>query len=130
MNKFADLIGRILIALIFVMAAMNKITHYDATLAEMALHGLPGMLLPVVIFTELVGGIAIIVGFQTRLAALALAGFAVVSALLMHGMPLESEDPMIEGIMLMKNLAIAGGFLFLFANGPGPLSFDRKWGKA
>jgi putative oxidoreductase len=130
MNKFADLIGRILIALIFVMAGMNKITHYDATLADMALHGLPGMLLPVVIFTELAGGIAIIVGFQTRWAALALAGFSVVSALLMHAAPVGNEDAMVEGIMLMKNLAMAGGFLFLFANGPGPLSFDRKWGKA
>lgn len=130
MNKFADLIGRILIALIFVMAGMNKISHYDATLADMALHGLPGMLLPVVIFTELAGGIAIIVGFQTRLAALALAGFSVASALLMHAAPVGNEDAMVEGIMLMKNLAMAGGFLFLFANGPGPLSFDRKWGKA
>lgn len=130
MNKYADLIGRILIALIFVMAGMNKVMHYDATVADMAAHGIPGMLLPVVVFTELVGGILIIIGFQTRLAALALAGFSVVSALLMHAAPLANEDAMIEGIMLMKNLAMAGGFLFLFANGAGPLSFDRKWGKA
>src|SRR3546814_2531210 len=79
MNKFADLIGRILIALIFVMAGMNKVMHYDATVADMALHGIPGMLLPVVILTELVGGILIIIGLQTRLAALALAGFSVVT---------------------------------------------------
>ncbi|MDP1696737.1 MAG: DoxX family protein [Xanthomonadaceae bacterium] len=130
MNKFADLIGRILIALIFVMAGMNKVMHYDATVADMALHGLPGMLLPVVIFTELVGGILIIIGFQTRLAALALAGFSIVTGLLMHAVPVEGADVVNEGIMLMKNLAMAGGFLFLFVNGAGPLSFDRKWGKA
>ncbi|PIQ36179.1 MAG: hypothetical protein COW59_13915 [Lysobacterales bacterium CG17_big_fil_post_rev_8_21_14_2_50_64_11] len=130
MNKVADLVGRILIALIFVMAGMNKLTNYDATAAVMALHGIPGMLLPVVIFTELVGGILIIVGYQTRLAALALAGFSVVSALLMHAVPVAGADATTEGIMLMKNLAMAGGFLFLFANGAGPLSFDRNWGKA
>jgi len=129
MNKYADLIGRILIALIFVMAGMNKVMNYDATLAEMVLHGLPGMLLPVVIVTELVGGVAIILGFQTRWAALALAGFSIVSALLMHAKPVGDENAVVEGIMFMKNLAMAGGFLFLFANGAGPLSLDRKWGK-
>ncbi len=126
MNKYADLIGRILIALIFVMAGFTKIMHYDATVADMLAHGIPGMLLPVVIATEVLGGLAIIVGWQTRLAAFALAGFSIVTALLMHNDP----NSQVEGIMLMKNLSIAGGFLFLFANGAGPLSFDRKWGKA
>lgn len=130
MNKYADLIGRILIALIFVMAGFTKITHYDATVADMLAHGIPGMLLPVVIATEVLGGLAIIVGWQTRLAAFALAGFSIVSALLMHATPVGDENAVVEGIMLMKNLSIAGGFLFLFANGAGPLSFDRKWGKA
>jgi len=130
MNKYADLLGRILISLIFVMAGLNKVMNYDATLDEMARHGMPGMLLPVVIVTELAGGLAIIVGWQTRLAALALAGFSIVSALLMHAKPVGDENAVVEGIMLMKNLAMAGGFLFLFANGAGPLSFDRKWGKA
>lgn len=130
MNKYADLIGRILIALIFVMAGFTKIMHYDATVADMVAHGIPGMLLPVVIATEVLGGLAIIVGWQTRLAAFALAGFSIVSALLMHAAPVGDENAVVEGIMLMKNLSIAGGFLVIFANGAGPLSFDRKWGKA
>lgn len=130
MKNYAELLGRILIALIFVMAAMNKIMHYDATVAEMALHGLPGILLPLVIATELGGGIAITLGFQTRLAAFALAGFSIVSAVLMHAKPVGNEDAVIEGIMFMKNLAMAGGFLFLFVHGAGPLSLDRKFGKA
>src|SRR3546814_4256850 len=72
----------------------------------------------------------IFIGLQTRLAALALAGFSVVTGLLMHAVPVEGADAVTEGIMLMKNLAMAGGFLFLFANGAGPLSFARTWGKA
>lgn len=126
MNKYADLIGRILMVLIFVLAGFTKITHYDATAADMVAHGIPGMLLPVVIATELLGGLAIILGWQTRIAAFLLAGFSIVTALLMHNDP----NSQVEGIMLMKNLSIAGGFLVIFANGAGPLSMDRKWGKA
>lgn len=129
MNNYAELLGRILIALIFVAAGMNKIMHYDATVAEMVLHGLPGILLPLVIVTELGGGVAIILGYQTRFAAFALAGFSIVSAVLMHAKPVGNEDAVIEGIMFMKNLAMAGGFLFLFVHGAGPLSLDRKLGK-
>lgn len=126
MNKYADLLGRILMALIFVMAGVTKVMNYDATAADMLAHGIPGMLLPVVIFTELAGGLAIILGWKTRIAAFALAGFSVVTALLMHNDP----NSQVEGIMLMKNLAMAGGFLVIFANGAGPLSMDRRWGKA
>jgi putative oxidoreductase len=126
MNKYADLLGRILMVLIFVLAGFTKIMHYDATAADMVAHGIPGMLLPVVIATELLGGLAIILGWQTRIAAFLLAGFSVVTALLMHNDP----NSQVEGIMLMKNLSIAGGFLVIFANGAGPLSMDRRWGKA
>jgi putative oxidoreductase len=126
MNKYADLLGRILMVLIFVLAGFTKIMHYDATAADMVAHGIPGMLLPVVIATELLGGLAIILGWQTRIAAFLLAGFSIVTALLMHNDP----NSQVEGIMLMKNLSIAGGFLVIFANGAGPLSMDRRWGKA
>lgn len=126
MNKYADLLGRILMVLIFVLAGFTKIMHYDATAADMMAHGIPGMLLPVVIATELLGGLAIILGWQTRIAAFLLAGFSIVTALLMHNDP----NSQVEGIMLMKNLSIAGGFLVIFANGAGPLSMDRRWGKA
>ena len=126
MNKYADLLGRILMVLIFVLAGFTKIMHYDATAADMMAHGIPGMLLPVVIATELLGGLAIILGWQTRIAAFLLAGFSIVTAFLMHNDP----NSQVEGIMLMKNLSIAGGFLVIFANGAGPLSMDRRWGKA
>ena len=83
--------------------------------------GVPGALLPLVIALELGGGLAVLVGFRTRWASLALAGFTIVAAVLFHG---ASNDPM-QAIMFWKNFAIAGGFLMLAAHGPGALSYDE-----
>lgn len=114
--------GRVLLSLIFIMAGYGKITGYAATQAYMEKSGVPGLLLPLVILTELGGGLAILAGFQTRLVALALAGFSVLSALLFH---FDFGDR-VQTIQFMKNLAIAGGFLVLAASGPGALSLDRR----
>jgi putative oxidoreductase len=83
--------------------------------------GVPGLLLPLVIIVELVGGLSVAVGWQTRLAAVALAGFTVVAALLFH-------YPVDEGQMIhfMKNIAIAGGFLVLAMAGPGAWSLEGR----
>lgn len=116
-----DLAGRLLIALIFVVAGYGKIGGYDGTVGFMESMGVPGALLPLVILTELGGGLAIVLGFQTRLVATALAGFCVVSALIFHTAP-----DQVNQIMFMKNLAMAGGFLFLAANGAGAWSLDAK----
>ena len=126
MYKYADLLGRILISFMFIASGYDKIVGYADTAGYMASQGVPGVLLPLVILTELVGGLLVLVGFQTRGAAFALAGFCVLAALLFHYHP----GDMMQMISFKKNLAIAGGFLFLVANGAGPLSFDRKWGKA
>jgi putative oxidoreductase len=87
----------------------------------MASAGVPGAVLPLVIALEILGAIAIIVGYRTRLVAAALAGFSIAAAVLFHG----SDDPM-QRIMLMKNFAIAGGFLFLVARGAGEWSLDAR----
>lgn len=84
--------------------------------------GVPGFLLPLVILLEAAGGIAIIVGWQTRLVALALAGFCVISAILFHA----NFGDQTQMIMFLKNIAIAGGFLFLVANGPGAYALDNR----
>ena len=76
----------------------------------------------VVIFLEVLGGLAIIVGWQTRWVALALAGFCVLSALIFHNNFADQN----EMANFMKNIAIAGGFLFLFANGAGAWSLDNR----
>ena len=120
----AQLVGRILIALIFVVAGWEKIGGYADTQAYMESQGVPGAMLPLVILLELGGGIAIIAGFMSRIVALLLAGFCILSALLFH-LDLSDQTQM---IMLMKNLAMAGGFLFLFASGAGPYSIDARRG--
>jgi putative oxidoreductase len=126
MYKYADLLGRILISFMFVMSGFQKITGYAETAGYMASQGVPGVLLPLVILTELGGGLMVLLGFKTRVAAFALGGFCVLAALLFHYHP----GDMMQMGMFTKNIAIAGGFLFLVANGAGPLSVDRKWGKA
>lgn len=113
------LVGRVLIAAIFIAAGWSKIGGYEGTQGYMESQGVPGALLPLVIALELGGGIAVVAGLFTRLAALGLAVFSVASALIFH----TAADPM-QQIMFMKNLAIAGGFLFLVGFGPGRISLD------
>ncbi|CAM3679710.1 DoxX family protein [Roseateles saccharophilus] len=120
---WSDLLGRVLMAAIFVTAGAGKIGGYAATQGYMASMGVPGGLLPLVILTELGGGLLIVLGLFTRPAAFALAGFSVVSALLFHGNLADQG----QQIHFMKNLAMAGGFLLLVGHGAGPLSLDAKW---
>ena len=119
-EPYAGLIGRVLIAVLFVLSGWSKIGGYAGTQGYMQSAGVPGGLLPLVILVELGGGLAIIAGFYTRVVALLLAGFTVLAALLFH-----TGADQIQQIMFMKNLGLAGGFLFLFANGAGRLSVDH-----
>lgn len=114
--------GRILIALIFVMSGLNKIGSYDNVAGWMAAMGVPGGLLPLVIALEVAGGIAIIIGYKTRIAALLLAGFCLLSALIFHSNFADQNDM----IHFMKNMAIAGGFLFLVKHGAGSYALDKS----
>ena len=117
--------GRLLIAAIFLLSGLSKIAGYAATQSYMDSMGVPGTLLPLVIIFEISAALAVIIGWQTRLFAFLLAGFCLLSAVIFHG----NLSDRIQFIMFMKNLAIAGGFMFLVANGPGPLSLDsrRRW---
>ena len=119
--SFSPLIGRIFISLIFIVAGYGKITAYSGTAGYMESMGIPGIMLPLVILTELGGGLAILLGFQTRLVAFLLAGFCLLSALIFH---FDLTDQM-QSLMFMKNIAIAGGFLFLVAHGPGAYALDN-----
>lgn len=120
--KTAAPLGRILIATIFVMSGLGKLSAYAGTQAYMEGVGVPGALLPLVIVIEVAAGLAIIVGWQTRLAALALAGFSIMSAVLFHF----NFADQIQSIMFMKNLSIAGGLLILVAGGAGAWSLDNR----
>ena len=83
-SNFAAPVGRVLIALIFVMSGLNKINNYNNTAGWMDAMGVPGNLLPLVIALEVLGGAAIMVGWQTRIAAFLFAGFSIVSAAIFH----------------------------------------------
>ncbi|WP_026381266.1 DoxX family protein [Afifella pfennigii] len=122
-NALFALAGRILLSFMFVLAGFSKIGGYAGTQQYMESAGLPGELLPLVILTELGGGILVVLGLFTRWAALALAGFCVLSAFLFHFQP----DDQMQMISLQKNLGLAGGFLLLTAFGPGAWSFDEGW---
>lgn len=122
-SNAGDLIGRILIATLFLMAGIGKLGDgYAGTQGYMEAMGVPGMLLPLVIALEIGGAVLIIAGYWTRITALALAAFSISSALLFHA---DFSDQM-QQIMLLKNFAIAGGFLFLATKGAGAWSVDAR----
>ena len=117
-DAFISLVARVLMAYIFLVAGWGKITAYKTTIAYMESKGVPGALLPLTILVEFGGGLALLLGFQARLAALGLAIFSVVTAVLFHG---GAED----SINLMKNMAMTGGLLFLMLHGAGKFSVDK-----
>jgi putative oxidoreductase len=121
-QNLADLLGRVLIAAIFLVAGLNKISGYDGTVGYMESMGVPGALLPLVIALEVLGAVAIIVGWRTRLFAFLLAGFSVASAVIFH----RALGDSMQFILFMKNVAMAGGFLFLVARGAGEWSLDAR----
>ena len=124
-QNLATLAGRILLALIFILSGYGKISGYAGTVGYMEKVGVPGVLLPLVILTELGGGLCILFGFQTRLVAIAMAGFTLLAAALFHFQPGDQG----QMVNFMKNLAIAGGFLVLVANGAGAWSVDAMIGR-
>lgn len=125
-QALSSLTGRILLSLLFLFAGLNKLgSGYVATAAYMDAMGVASQLLPLVILVEIAGAIALIVGYKTRLAAVLLAGFTVLSALLFHA---NFADQM-QSILFMKNIAITGGLLLLVANGPGAYSLDMVFNK-
>jgi putative oxidoreductase len=105
----------------FLIAGTGKISAYAGTQGYIASRGVHAALLPLVIALEVLGAIAIIAGYRTRLVAAALAGFTIAAGLIFHG----GADQM-QQIMLLKNLAVAGGFLFLVARGAGDWSLDAR----
>ncbi|MGD9387766.1 MAG: DoxX family protein [Gammaproteobacteria bacterium] len=121
LNPWIQLAARLALALLFIIAGFGKIGSYEGVAGYMSSMGVPGGLLPLVIALELGGGLAIAVGYRTRLVAFLLAGFSVLSGLLFHS-PLDPN----EQTQFLKNLAIGGGFLLLVAHGAGQYSLDAR----
>jgi putative oxidoreductase len=124
MDKAIELLGRLLLGHIFLLAGINKISGYEGTQGYMDAMGVPGGLLPLVIILEIAGGLAVIIGFKTKWAAYALAVFTVVAGIIFHS---DFADQM-QMILFMKNISIAGGLLLLAVHGSGVFSLDSKLG--
>jgi len=128
-NKFGPLLGRILIAQIFLMSGFSKIGGFAGTAGYMASKGLPmvDVLLAITILIELGGGLMILAGFKARFGAMALFLWMIPVTLLFHNFwAVPADQQQIQVIMFMKNLAIMGGMLYIMAFGSGPMSIDKK----
>jgi putative oxidoreductase len=118
----AALVGRLLLASLFLLEGWSKLRGYSAAIAYMERYSVPSALLPLAILVELGGGLLLAIGWQARLAALSLAIFSVLAAVLFHTNLADRN----QVLHLEKDLAIAGGLLALFAFGPGPYAIDSR----
>ena len=123
------LTGRLLLALLFLPAGLMKIGGFAGTVGYIASKGLPMPALGAVIaiVVEVLGGLALLAGFGTRVAALVLAVFTVAASVIFHAYwAVPAEAQMVQQLMFFKNIAVVGGLLTLAAWGPGPLSLDAR----
>lgn len=120
LTGLGQLLGRLLIGGVFAIAGVQKIAAYNGTQAYMDAMGVPGGLLPAVIALEIGVGLALIVGFHTRLAALALAAFTVMATAAFHADLADGT----QAILFMKNLMVIGGLLTMASVGSGAWSVD------
>ncbi len=123
------LVGRIMLAALFIIAGFGKIGGFDATVGYIASKGLPmpQVVAALTIALELGGGILLAVGFKARWVGLALALFTLVAAMIFHNFwAVEAAQKMAQQTNFLKNIAITGGLLMVFAFGPGRLSVDKS----
>ena len=122
MVNLIDLVGRILISALFLMSAYDKIFSIDGSMSWMEGFGVPGFLLYPAIALEIILPLCIIIGYQARIASGLLAIFCLATAFIFH---LNFIDPM-QKISFLKNIGLAGGFLFILVNGTKDWSIDKK----
>lgn len=124
MKQYSSVIARILLAHIFLLAGVSKMSAeaYAGTQGYMDAMGVPGMLLPLVILLEVGGGIALIIGWKTQWTSYALAAFTLVAAVIFH----RNLADQMQMILFMKNIAIVGGLLLLAEHGAGRYSLDNR----
>lgn len=123
------LAGRILLALLFIPAGVGKLTGFAGTVAYTASAGvpMPQVAVALALLVEVVGGLALLLGWQTRWAALALAFFTLVASFFFHNFwALPAEQAGMQQLLFYKNVAVAGGLLAFAAFGAGGLSVDAR----
>jgi putative oxidoreductase len=122
LNTYIPLVARLLIAALFLMAGIGKLSNVEGFAGYLASGGIPAILAWPAILFELAVAASLILGFQVRVMALLGAGFCVVTALLYHFQPADQ----MQMTSFLKNLAIAGGFLMLFSSGAGAVALDKR----
>ena len=125
MTNILDLFGRILISTLFFLNGIFKINNYDGSIGWMESFGIPGILIIPAIILEIVGPILIVVGYQTRIAAALLSLFCLATAIIFHN----NLADQIQFTSFLKNVALAGGFLFIAVNGTKGFSIQKKFSK-
>ena len=125
MTNILDLVGRVFISLVFLLSGINKIGNYEGSIGWMESFGMPGIFLIPAIILEIVAPILIIIGYKVKIAAALLSVFCIVTALIFH----TDFSNQMQFVSFMKNIALAGGFLFLVINGTKDFSLERKLSK-
>lgn len=128
-NRYTHLIGRILLSLIFIVSGFGKIGQWSAMASMMASRGIPlvSITLPLTVLVELGGGLALLFGYQARLAAALLALWLVPVTLTFHNFwAFHGPDQQAQVVNFLKNLAIIGGLLRLASDGAGAISLDAR----
>ena len=122
MANVLDLIGRIFISALFLISAYNKIFNLEGSMSWMEGFGIPGFLIFPAIAVEIILPVLVIVGYQARIAAGILAIFCLMTAFLFH---FDFSDQS-QLVSFLKNIGLAGGFLFIVANGTKDWAVDRE----
>ena len=122
MTNILDLVGRIFISLVFLLSGINKIGNYEGTVGWMESLGMPGIFLVPAIILEIGAPILIMVGYKVKISAALLSLFCVTTAVIFHN----DFSNQMQFISFMKNIGLAGGFLFLVVNGAKDFSLDKK----
>jgi putative oxidoreductase len=126
---YGPLVGRVLLALIFIIAGYGKITGFEGTVGYMQAYNVPmtQVLAVLAIIVELGGGLMIAVGWKARWAAAAIFIFVLIASFIFHAFwAVPADQAQLQNIMFMKNLAIMGGMLYIIVYGSGPLSVDKN----
>jgi len=117
-----DVLGRIFLSTLFLIEGTNKIFNYEETIQYMENFGVPGYLAIPAIILEILFPLLLIIGYQTKIAALVMMIFTIVVAIIFH----TNFDDQMQFITFFKDIAIAGGFIIIFVNGAGKFSVDYK----
>ena len=120
--QILELVGRIFISLIFLLAGVGKIFNYEGTIGYMESYGIPGYLLIPAIVIEILFPLLVIIGYITKFSAMILSLFAILLAIIFH----TDFSNQMQLMSFLKNFAIAGGFLIIFVRGAGKYSIDQR----